>query len=68
MVMNPGSNIVNNLMLDICAAHQQLGKQAEKLSFVSLLKDFSIEIILLRIHFFAILISHSNYRTSCPTV
>ena len=36
--MKPGSNIVNNLMLDICAAHQQLGKQAEKRSFVSLLK------------------------------
>lgn len=36
--MRPGSNILDNLMLDIRAAHQQLGKQAEKLSFVSLLK------------------------------
>ena len=36
--MKTGSNILNNLMLDIRAAHQQLGKQAEKRSFVSLLK------------------------------
>ena len=36
--MKPRSNILNNLMLGIRAAHKQLGKQAEKLSFVSLLK------------------------------
>ena len=36
--MKPRSNILNNFMLGIRAAHKQLGKQAEKLSFVSLLK------------------------------
>ena len=36
--MKPGSNISNNLLLDIRSAHQQLRKQAEKLSFVSLFK------------------------------
>ena len=38
MVIMPRSNILNNLLLDIRAAHQQLDKQAEKRSFVSLLK------------------------------
>lgn len=40
--MKPGSNILNNLMLDIRAAHQQLGKQAENCLLCLCLKDFSI--------------------------